>query len=986
MNYRVRIRAAAIVCVGVLLPGIRAASAQSAAIEGRAVDQQALAVPGVVVTVANPATGFARQGISDGQGAYRIAGLPPGMYDIQAALNGFATVEQRGMAIEVAAIVRVDFQLRVAAVAETVAVAASSPLMQPASPEVGGVVDQRRIAELPLNGRQFANLAATLPGVGLGFHRDPTKSTQYMPQVNGGNGRNVMYVVDGADNVDDTVGGPLQQFPLDAIEEFRFSNASYGAEHGRASGGVLSVVTKSGANQVAGSAFDLIRHESLNSRTATETILDVEKPDYRRSQFGGSLGGPVIENRAHFFGAAERVHQNTFQAVNTQGLFPARDGVSPVRYRDTLATGKLTVNLGLRDRFAIRYGWDANRQPEGAAPTRTAEAWGDSRNRFHSINVNHSRVMAASAFNELVVQFATFENAITTNDQPLEIFPNGVTVGRSPFAPQFTRQRQLQIRDDLTWHRGGRFGVAHGLKFGGSFGYVPVLGVPAVTEASGFTTYFHLTNDRTGPLTQVVASLATAPREFPELNTPLTHVGGYVQDDWRVTDRLTVNLGLRYDVALGYQIDQSRNPNFVILQQAAQSGRLRGVIGFEDFGAAPREDIDNLQPRLGFALDVRGDGRDVVRGGWGVFTDAAFTNANILIAAGDARGPVDTGGFNAIDPNGLRKPDGTFFRVGDPIAAIASLNQASGLGLNNEVLSPLLEQPFTRQLSVGWSHQLDPSTALAADFIHADGRDLSTRLPLNSAPNRGPRRFADLRITAPLFRIATSAAWSRYDALLFSIRRRTTAGLDVAASYTLSNAKGYLGLAADETAITGGRNHSVLDAADPFAAAEYGPGVTDARHRVSISVIAPIRWGVQLAPIFYFRSAPPVNTIEGVDRNNDLNNNDLPARAYAFDGVGSPAREIGACATVNCGRGASFSQLNLRASKRFALPRGSRLELIAEMFNLLNADNPGAFNRQRLLGLGNPNPSFMQPTSYAGDFQQPEQRVGQIGVRWSFGR
>ena len=261
-------------------------------------------------------------------------------------------MEQRGTIVDVASTVRVDFQLRVASVAETVAVVARSPLVQPVSATVGAVVDQRRIAELPLNGRQFANLAGTLPGVGVGFHRDPTKSTQYMPLVNGGNGRNVAYIVDGADNVDDTVGGPLQQFPLDAIQEFRFSTASYGAEHGRASGGVMNVVTKSGSNQLTGSAFELLRHESLNSRTTTEERAGVPKPDYRRSQFGGSLGGPVVVNKVHFFGALERVHQNTFQAVETQALFPALDGVFPIRYRDSLLTGKLTLNLGPSDRLA----------------------------------------------------------------------------------------------------------------------------------------------------------------------------------------------------------------------------------------------------------------------------------------------------------------------------------------------------------------------------------------------------------------------------------------------------------------------------------------------------------------------------------------------------------------------------------------------------------------------------------------------------------
>jgi hypothetical protein len=234
-------------CVTTVLLVARPVWSQSAAVEGRIVDPQTLAVPGVTVTLTSATTGLERRTISDNRGAYRLPGVPPDLYDIRAALDGFATMEQRATVVEVATTVRVDFQLRVAAVAETVAVVARSPLVQPGSAAVGGVVDQRRIAELPLNGRQFANLAGTLPGVGVGFHRDPSKSTQYMPQVNGGNGRNVAYIVDGADNVDDTVGGPLQQFPLDAIREFRFSTASYGAEHGRASGGVMNVVAGSSA-------------------------------------------------------------------------------------------------------------------------------------------------------------------------------------------------------------------------------------------------------------------------------------------------------------------------------------------------------------------------------------------------------------------------------------------------------------------------------------------------------------------------------------------------------------------------------------------------------------------------------------------------------------------------------------------------------------------------------------------------------------------
>ena len=270
------------------------------------------------------------------------------------------------------------------------------------------MVDPRRIEALPLNGRQFANLAATLPGVGIAFHRDPTKGTQYSPQVGGGAGRNVNYQVDGGDNNDDTVGGQLQLFPLDSIEEFRFSTASYSAENGRASGGIMNVVTRSGTNRLAGSVFAFFRDDALNVRTTTESRADVPKPDYRRWQYGGSAGGPIRRDKAHFFAAVERVQQDTFQAVDTQGLFPALDGVFPIAYRETLVTGKATVNLSAADHAWLRYGANTTAQPAGPGPTVPTESWGDNRNRFHSINAGYTRILGLAALNELTLQYRDF--------------------------------------------------------------------------------------------------------------------------------------------------------------------------------------------------------------------------------------------------------------------------------------------------------------------------------------------------------------------------------------------------------------------------------------------------------------------------------------------------------------------------------------------------------------------------------------------------
>ena len=263
-------------------------------ITGRIVDQQDAAVPGVSVTAKNPATGFTRTEVSDAEGVYRLSALPVGTYDVTAELQGFTTVLKQGIEVNVAQTVALEFALKVSQLSETVNVTADVPLINTTNASVGGVVDLKRLENLPLNGRQFANLAATVPGVGLGFHTDPTKSSQYAPQINGGNGRNVNYLIDGGDNNDDTVGGLLQQFPLEAIQEFNFQTQRFKAEYGRSNGGVMNVVTKSGTNTVQGSFFEMFRDDAMNVRTQTEKLSNVPKQDYRRNQFGGSVGGPIV--------------------------------------------------------------------------------------------------------------------------------------------------------------------------------------------------------------------------------------------------------------------------------------------------------------------------------------------------------------------------------------------------------------------------------------------------------------------------------------------------------------------------------------------------------------------------------------------------------------------------------------------------------------------------------------------------------------------
>ena len=318
-----------------------------------------------------------------------------------------------------------ELTLSVAALAENVTVTGQTPLIETTSSAVGGVVDVDKIEAMPLNGRQFANLAMTIAGVGMGFHSDPTKSSQYSPQIAGGNGRNVNYQIDGGDNNDDTVGGLLQLFPLEAIQEFNMITSRYKAEYGRSNGGVMNIVTKGGANKYGGSWFTMLRDKSLNAETQSENLADLSnvaaglaatgKNDYSRYQYGGSFGGPIVQNRAHFFFAAERSQQNTKQIVDTFGMFPAQEGAFDIPVTETLFTGKVTMNVTPNQYLSVRYGRNSNAQVYNASKRSVPDNWGDSTNTFNSINMNHNWVLGGTKLNEFIFQYADFLNNITAS-------------------------------------------------------------------------------------------------------------------------------------------------------------------------------------------------------------------------------------------------------------------------------------------------------------------------------------------------------------------------------------------------------------------------------------------------------------------------------------------------------------------------------------------------------------------------------------------
>ncbi|HUG53460.1 MAG TPA: TonB-dependent receptor, partial [Vicinamibacteria bacterium] len=716
-------------------------------------------------------------------------------------------------------------------------------------------------------------------------------------------------------------------------------------------------VTKSGTNDLRGSVFELFRDKSLNGKSYTEQLNNAPKGEYRKHQYGASLGGPIVKDRTHFFGAFERIQQDTTQSVNTRGLFPDKDGVFDLPYRENMAVGKLTHQLNPDHYLSVRYGFNNNSQPYGASPLSPPENWGVSTNTFHSANANLNSVLGPGKLNEFTFQYSYFLNAISANSNlPYESFPNGVTVGQSVNTPQSTEQHKYQFRDDFTFTRG-----RHEFKVGASFINEPVLDI---TFSTGQTPqFFHLADSRTSAIRDISFNGSIGGSGGGNIGAiPNKQYAFYIQDGWRVTDKLTLDLGVRYDYVTGFAFDQDDNLIYQEVTAAAQRGIFGSsglpcpCPGFEDFGQSPKEDSNNIAPRAGFTYDVKGDGGLVLRGGVGRYYDFAYTNANILFAVIGAQSSF--GQVYAVNNTaGIRNADGTLFRVGQPLPPNQIANLSSPIP--SHVATPRPKQPYTDQANLGFSKVLGRGFAIEVDGVWAEGRDLGTRPALNRRVDGGARRFAGIlpRTGTSAWRVDVMEGTSTYRGITLALKKNWDGKLQMMGWYTLSEATSSTSLrAVDEFG-----EYDPINQFNAFGDPE-NPTRSDFRHRVTASAVWSPAWGLTFSPIFRYKSAQAYNILSGRDDNRDGTNRDLPP------GV----------ATLNSGRGATFTQLDLRVSKKFRLGGRTRFEVIGEGFNLTNASNPTTYIANMTSS------SFGQPTRFAGDFRQSEQRLFQIGARFEF--
>jgi len=941
-----------------LIPAALLAQTGSSALGGRVTDASGGALPGVTVTATHTATGFSRTVVTGADGGYRFASLPVGTYNVVADLSGFASVTTRNVELNVAQERELNIALRQAAVKEQITVTAQAPLVE-TTPAVSTVISQREMENLPLNGRQFANLGSLAPGTTLSVNSDPTKPGQLTIALNGGSGRNVNFLIDGGDNTDDTIGGALQNFNIEAVQEFNIQTQQYKAEFGRTTGGVLTVVTKTGTNEFMGSAYEFFRDKSLNEKTESEKLAGSGKTPYKRNQYGASFGGPIVRDRAHFFVTAERTDRKTQYLVNTGGIYPEFDNKAlATPFKDDLLTTKASADINARQFLQVRYGYQKNSDKYGPSALTVPSALGTITNKYHSILGGHTWQISSDKLNEFLFQDTHFKNLISADsNDPALAYPNGTQAGQNINTPQSTSQIKRQFKDDFAWTQ--TFGgMRHDFKVGANYIDEPLLGGDFSTGLAG---QFTLKEDRKGaPVTDIAIFGG-----FAGYNTPIKQYNYYVQDDLNVNKNLTLNVGVRYDLWKGFDLDQTNNPIWKTLSTQTKYNESY----LQDFQGGKagklKNDTNNWSPRIGFTYDINGDSKSIVRGGAGRYYDFPYTNATILFPAVAIQSTYGQT-YSFHDDNGIKNANGTFFQPGQPLPP----NQLQGADVPppNEVASPTLATPYSDQVSLGYSMQVNPWLGLNVDASHINYRDIPFRFRANPRdPATGKRRFPQFGN----FRLWYGKGRGKYDGVNLGGHARLGDRFELQGFYTWSRNNGNVLAGADEFRLTAReyqpdlrtvRDQSVGAPANPLCSACFGPMNTDARHKVTLSVLYRAPFGLNLSGIARYHSATPYTDWAGKDLDND---------GFAFDLPSDVPH-------VNTLRGASFSQVDGRASYALKFFGNYGVEFIGEIFNLLNSKNSAHFIGNRLAT------NYRQPTAYAGDPLQGEQRLAQLGLRVTF--
>jgi hypothetical protein len=874
---------------------VAAAQGTTGSISGVVTDESKAALPGATVTVKDTETGQARVLTTDEQGRYRADSLVPGKYDIVVELSGFRTAQVAGMNVTIGQAAQVDLQLKVGGVTEKVTVTADAAIVKTKESSVTGLVDQTQIRELPLNGRDFSQLTLLQLGVTASPTTSQTVDRGMGTQVSvaGSRPNQISYQVDGADVNTQGNGSPGSaaggMLGVDTVREFQVLVNNYSAEYGRSSGGVVVAVTRSGTNNLSGSAFEFGRNSKFDSRTYFDDPNE-KIPPLKRNQFGGTFGGPIVHDKTFFFGSYEGLRQTrgetTFANVPSDAtrartdinpiikpyllLYPLANGpasgasaqyiqqtVSPTH--ENLAVGKVDHTLNNAQSISVKYSFDRAfvDQPD-AIPFWTTST----RTRSQSVVAEHKWILSPRLLNDAKVAWnQAYENtddAVNKDFDPaLDFIPDtrfgtvtvsGLnTLGPDSQTPTFVNLKSLQLLENLTWSLG-----SHNVKTGlsvthymndqdSSFDYG---GVYAFTSIDNFVAGKANTFEGQAP------GSTTARRWRQNL------IGMFVQDDWSVLRNLTINAGLRYEfITVPKELDG---------KSSAFPDLTAGLSGFQP--GAPlfkNPSLKNFAPRGGFAWNITGDGKNVLHGGGGLFFEPIL--GNVYRTYGNRTPPF----YASINPSNPPFPN-------PPTAGGTSL-------LRLDLLQYNLKNPYRAQYNLSYQRELWGKTVVTVGYIGARGYNQIRNVEYNQAipivqadgqlffPAGGTRRnpnFNSMRL-----RITDGASW--YDGFVAGVNRRFSGGLALQASYTYGNSRDE----GSQAVGSGDFDNSFQPPYWQIPSLNKGPSDFDIRHNFAFNstwelpfaqsasgVVHGFAAGWQLSNIVTIHSGVPFTPVLGFDR------------------------------------------------------------------------------------------------------------------------
>jgi hypothetical protein len=855
---------------------------------------------GAQVTVLNSALGVSRETKTNSSGLFVVSDLPVGSYSLRIAQPGFAANEVKDVGLEAGYTTAIDVKLQIAQAGSTVEVNASETSIDVTQSMIQGQITSKTIESIPLNGRNFLELAYLVPGNRPAPNFDPTKTNTLEVSSAGSFGRGGNITVDGGDNNDEVVGGTLANFPEDSVQEFQIATARFTAEVGRSGNSIINIVTKQGTNHYHGSAFLFERNRNLQALPATFN-RSLPTPPFDREQMGGSLGGPVRKDNAWWFSSFEFRDQNASLQTGARNF--TDDSIlntsAPAPLRDALWSSRFDTQLSAHNSLMARYSFNRSTDTGEATPSQTTPAFTaaerqNSLNRFNSIVAGLTSVLSPTMVNNAVFHFDNFyndippfgQNAPTTNPQlnltNELIFPD-LADGANFNLPQITHLNRYQLRDEYTWTLGN-----HTLHLGGEFqhytayGAINVFGTGTVILTTDFG-FADLNGD--GQVNDLDIPIAVALKSSARVTpVPIPHVfdsyvAGYGQDDWRVNSKLELNLGLRWEYDSNLTGNSSaHDPCPSLTEEPTQPCtwmanviNLKKVPDKKDFG-----------PRVGFVFNPFSNGKTALRGGYGIYYDRIIleSGAEELVqndraltvteyAGSDCNSPYVPGGPSL---GACFAPMGSF-APGSPTLAspFSGPSQTGGVGIL--AMGPDAHHPMFQQFSGGLEQQIGNNFMLSADGLHVFAtRQLIGHLLRNTDSTSPyiacPGNNVPCTITDPLtgipdnITLIQSQAKSWYDGLIVSVERRPVklgrVTYQYNVGYTLSKTFDY----SDDDQLTNSNADEQVDLTEGIndLALEKGYAVTDERHRITLYGAASLPWGFSVAPLYTFGSGVPADT------------------------------------------------------------------------------------------------------------------------------